>query len=79
MSFYEMAIIDTCENYCNFSHVPIRDFSMVENLIKHCGLYFIADKIQHKLKIKMKRIPQIGLKSFTNTEAVFKEKATDDA
>ena len=41
MSFYEMAIIDTCENYRNFSHVPIQDFSVAENLIviKHCGLY----------------------------------------
>ena len=39
MPFYEMAIIDRCENYRNFSHVPIRDFSVAENLKKHCGLY----------------------------------------
>ena len=39
MLLYEMAIIDTCENYRYFSHVPIRDFSVAENLIKHCGLY----------------------------------------
>ena len=39
MPFYEMVIIDTCENYRNFSHVPIQEFSVVENLVKHCDLY----------------------------------------
>ena len=39
MPFYEMAIIDKCESYRNFSHLPMRDFSVVENLIKHCDLY----------------------------------------
>ena len=39
MPFYEMAIIDTCENHRNFSYLPIRDFSVAENLIKHRDLY----------------------------------------
>ena len=39
MPFYEMAISDTCENCRYFSHVPVRDVSVAENLIKHCGLY----------------------------------------
>ena len=49
---YEMAIIDTCENYRYFSHVPIRDFSVVENLIKHCGLYNKKRSIIHSVRLE---------------------------
>ena len=46
-----MAIIDSCENYRNFSHVPIRDFSVAENLIKHCGLYNNNIQTKHQRSI----------------------------
>ena len=45
-----MATIDTCENYRNFSHVPIRDFSVAENLIKHCGLYNKGTNVTYNQK-----------------------------
>ena len=53
--FYEMTIIDTCEKYRNFSHVPIRDFSVAENLITHCGLYNKFKFTRSLLKVQKKR------------------------
>ena len=70
MPFYEMGIIDTCENYRNFSHVPIRDFSVAEDLIKHCGFYnkLFLKLLETKFHVNDKQCiaPLFGLKQQLN-------------